>query len=123
MVAGYRIHKDGNGVGSLLLGLYDDDGELHSRRGGGGVHASTRRAELLAELEPLTHDALDGHPWREWAEWDSGRRTEQNGTTAGGTAGSRWNARKDLSLVPLRIERRRRGDVRAARRTAGSATA
>ena len=68
VVAGYRIHKDGNGVGSLLLGLYDDEGELHHV----GVAASftvKRRAELLAELEPLTHDAVDGHPWRDWAEW------------------------------------------------------
>ena len=29
VVAGYRVHKDGEGVGSLLLGLYDDDGVLH----------------------------------------------------------------------------------------------
>ena len=29
VVAGYRVHKDGNGLGSLLLGLYDDDGVLH----------------------------------------------------------------------------------------------
>ena len=37
VVAGYRIHKDGNGVGSLLLGLYDDDGPAAARRRGGGV--------------------------------------------------------------------------------------
>ena len=95
-VAGYRIHKDGNGVGSLLLGLYDADGEMHSV----GVAASfsaKRRAELLAELEPRTHDALDGHPWRQWAEWD--------GDTAGSatSGGSRWNAGKDLSFVPIRM--------------------
>ena len=57
-VAGYRIHKDGNGVGSLLLGLYDDAGDLQHV----GVAASfsvKRRAELLAELEPLTHDVGD----------------------------------------------------------------
>ncbi len=95
-VAGYRIHKDGNGVGSLLLGLYDADGNFNSV----GVAASfsaKRRAELLAELEPRTHDALDGHPWREWAEWDgdtSGRAT---------SGGSRWNAGKDMSFVPLRM--------------------
>ncbi len=95
-VAGYRIHKDGNGVGSLLLGLYDADGEMHSV----GVAASfsaKRRAELLDELEPRTHDALDGHPWRQWAEWDG----DTAGTATSG--GSRWNAGKDLSFVPIRM--------------------
>jgi ATP-dependent DNA ligase len=95
-VAGYRIHKDGNGVGSLLLGLFDADGAMHSV----GVAASfsaKRRAELLEELEPLTDDALEGHPWREWAEWD--------GDTAGAatSGGSRWNVGKDLSFVPIRM--------------------
>jgi ATP-dependent DNA ligase len=95
-VAGYRIHKDGNGVGSLLLGLFDADGEMHSV----GVAASfsaKRRAELLAELEPLTRDALDGHPWRQWAEWDG----DSSGSATSG--GSRWNAGKDLSFVPIRM--------------------
>ena len=97
VVAGYRLHKDGNGVGSLLLGLYDDAGRLHHV----GVVASftvRRRAELLAELAPLTERALDDHPWRDWAEFmASGQRMPG--------AGSRWNAGKDLSWVPLRIER------------------
>ena len=101
VIAGYRIHKDGNGVGSLLLGLYDDKGELNHV----GVVASfsvKRRAELLAELEPLTHNALENHPWRDWAEWMT--RAEESGTRMPG-GGSRWNAGKDLSWVPLRIER------------------
>ncbi len=100
VIAGYRVHKDGKGVGSLLLGLFDAEGRLHHV----GVAASftaKRRTELLAELEPLTHDALEGHPWRDWAEFmaaaDAGQRMP------GG--GSRWNAGKDLSWVPLRIER------------------
>ena len=100
VVAGYRVHKDGKGVGSLLLGLFDSDGKLHHV----GVAASftaKRRTELSAELEPLTHDATTAHPWREWAEW-------QNDATDPGQrlpgAGSRWNAGKDLSWVPLRIE-------------------
>ena len=101
VIAGYRIHKDGNGVGSLLLGLYDDEGDLHHV----GVVASftvKRRAELLSELEPLTHNATENHPWKEWAEWQS--RAEEPGKRMPG-AGSRWNAGKDLSWVPLRIER------------------
>ena len=101
VIAGYRIHKDGNGVGSLLLGLFDSDGTLHHV----GVAASfttKRRRELLAELEPLTHDATAAHPWREWAEWQHAA-TEAGQRMPG--AGSRWNAGKDLSWVPLRIER------------------
>jgi ATP-dependent DNA ligase len=93
-VAGYRLHKDGKGVGSLLLGLFDADGNMHSV----GVASSfsvKRRAELLAELEPRTHDALDGHPWCEWAELDG----DSAGAATGG--GSRWNAGKDLSFVPI----------------------
>lgn len=101
VIAGYRIHKDGKGVGSLLLGLFDDEGSLHHV----GVTASftaARRTELLAELEPLTHDATAAHPWRDWAEFMAAA-VEQGQRMPGG--GSRWNAGKDLSWVPLRIER------------------
>jgi ATP-dependent DNA ligase len=100
VVAGYRIHKDGQGVGSLLLGLYDDDDRLQHV----GVAASFTvafRRQLLEELEPLTHDAVEGHPWREWAEWQAneGVVDRRPGAT------SRWNAGKDLSWVPIRAER------------------
>ncbi len=98
-VAGYRIHKDGNGVGSLLLGLFDADGDMHSV-GVAAAFSAARRAELLAELEPRTHDALEGHPWREWAEWDGG---QAGAASKASTAGSRWNAGKDLSFVPIRM--------------------
>lgn len=101
VIAGYRIHKDGQGVGSLLLGLHDDAGTLHHV----GVAASftaKRRTELLAELQPLTPDATLDHPWKEWAEWQ--HAVQQEGQRMPG-AGSRWNAGKDLSWVPLRIER------------------
>lgn len=98
VVAGYRIHKDGNGVGSLLLGLFDDEGTLHHV----GVAASfsvKRRTELLGELEPMTHGALDDHPWRSWAE----AMAHEQARLPGGQ--SRWNAGKDLSWVPIRAER------------------
>ena len=98
VIAGYRVHKDGQGVGSLLLGLFDDSGTLHHV----GVAASftvKRRAELLAELAPLTTDALADHPWRDWADWSA---ADDQRVPGGG--GSRWNAGKDLSWVPLRIE-------------------
>jgi ATP-dependent DNA ligase len=97
-VAGYRIHKDGLGVGSLLLGLYADDGRLNHVGVCAGFSVKFRR-ELLAEVEPLTQDALDDHPWREWAELQA--HSEQR--MPGGF--SRWNVNKDLSFVPVRVER------------------
>ena len=111
VVAGYRIHKDGNGVGSLLLGLYDDEDRLQHV----GVAASFSvkfRAELLAELEPLTHDAVDDHPWRDWAEWQH--------TDAGPQAGRDEPVERRQGPVVGADPRRagRRGDVRAAREAA-----
>ena len=60
VVAGFRVHKDGNGVGSLLLGLYDDDGDAAPRRRRRAAMAAKLRTELLAEVEPLRKNALDG---------------------------------------------------------------
>jgi ATP-dependent DNA ligase len=100
VVAGFRMHKDGQGVGSLLLGLHDDDGTLHHV----GVCASftaKRRRELVDELAPLRDGALDDHPWRAWAELAA--EAHDQGRMPGGI--SRWNAQKDLSWEPLRIER------------------
>ncbi|CAN5542715.1 ATP-dependent DNA ligase [soil metagenome] len=98
VVAGYRIHKDGNGVGSLLLGLYDHHGQLH-HVGVTSAFTAKVRAALVAELEPLTHDALADHPWRDWAEASA----HGSARLPGGV--SRWNAGKDLSWVPLQIRR------------------
>jgi ATP-dependent DNA ligase len=103
VVAGFRWHKNGPGthVGSLLLGLFDDVGTLHHV----GVTSSfswDRRAALVAELEPLRKDALEGHPWGEWAEWAA--NAEASGQRVPG-ATSRWNRGKDLSWEPLRAER------------------
>jgi ATP-dependent DNA ligase len=97
VVAGFRMHKDGEGVGSLLLGLFDDEGTLH-HVGVASSFTAARRKELLDELAPLRKDALADHPWRDWAE--------ANGTTEGRQPGgqSRWNAGKDLSWEPLRAE-------------------
>ena len=99
VVAGFRWHKTGRDtlVGSLLLGLYDDQGRLHHV----GVTSSftmARRKELAAELEPLRANALKEHPWREWAE-------AGDGTTRMPGGQSRWSAGKDLSWEPVRIER------------------
>jgi ATP-dependent DNA ligase len=98
-VAGYRWHKSGKDrVGSLLLGLYDDQGVLHHV----GVTSSftmKMRKELVAELAPLRENAVEGHPWRTWAE----AQESWGGRMPGG--GSRWSAGKDLSWEPLRVER------------------
>ncbi|MBA2624142.1 MAG: ATP-dependent DNA ligase [Acidimicrobiia bacterium] len=100
VVGGFRWHKDGEGVGSLLLGLYDDEGALHHL----GVCTSfsvARRKELVAELEPLRAGAVEGHPWQAWAEAEAERGDEQR--LPGAT--SRWNRGRDLSWEPLRAER------------------
>jgi ATP-dependent DNA ligase len=90
VVAGFRFHKSGPVVGSLLLGLYDDEGSLRHV----GVAASftmARRKELLDELAPYREGAEEGHPWYS-SEWGPGGSP------------SRWNAGKDLSFEPLRPE-------------------
>ena len=99
VVAGFRRHKDGEGVGSLLLGLYDDQGTLH-HVGVASSFAAGLRGQLVGELEPLRGDALEGHPWREWALAEA---HEVGGRMPG--APNRWNAAKDMSWEPLRIER------------------
>ncbi len=98
VVAGYRIHKDGRGVGSLLLGLFDDAGRLHHVGVAAGFTA-VRRTELLVELAPMLDGALIDHPWQEWAEAQAHAETRMPG------AQSRWNVGKDLSFVPVRAER------------------
>ena len=96
VVAGYRVHKSGPDViGSLLLGLYNDAGELASV-GVIGAFPAARRKELFAELQPLV-TTFDDHPWA-WARQEEGARTPRNSEY------SRWNVGKDLSFVPLRPE-------------------
>lgn len=105
VVAGFRWHKDGKGIGSLLLGLYDDEGGLHHVGVASSFNAE-RRKELVAELEPYRKNALENHPWREWAEWSDPAAAAEGGPEQRmpGT-GNRWNANKDMSWEPLRIER------------------
>jgi ATP-dependent DNA ligase len=98
VVAGFRVHKDGAGVGSLLLGLYDDDGVLH-HVGVASSFTGDLRAELAAFLEPYRERAMDDHPWKQWAEF----AVEGDGQRRPG-AQSRWNQGKDLSWEPVRTE-------------------
>ena len=103
VVAGFRWHKNGLGtmVGSLLLGLYDDEGTLQ-HVGVAAAFTNEVRKQLVEELEPLRRNALKDHPWRGWAE-------AQEDAAAKGQrlpgATSRWNRGKDLSWEPLRPER------------------
>lgn len=98
VVAGFRWYRGGrDAVGSLLLGLYDDEGRLQHV----GVTSSFTRAarkDLVAELAPLRENALEHHPWREWAQAGAGDGSRMPGGQ------SRWSTGKDLSWEPLRIE-------------------
>ncbi|MEV6721581.1 ATP-dependent DNA ligase [Streptomyces xanthochromogenes] len=100
VVAGYRHHKSGPVVGSLLLGLYDDEGALQHV----GVCAAfpmKRRAELIDELAPLlmADPVAEKHPWAAWTE-----EAAHEGARLPG-APSRWTGKKDLSWVAVRPER------------------
>ncbi|MFJ4535035.1 ATP-dependent DNA ligase [Streptomyces tibetensis] len=98
VVAGYRLHKSGPIVGSLLLGLYDERGTLQ-HVGVSAAFTMKRRAELVEELEPLRLDDVSGHPWAAWSEEAAHEKARLPG------APSRWSGRKDLSWVPLRPDR------------------
>ncbi|MBI9116189.1 ATP-dependent DNA ligase [Sanguibacter suaedae] len=86
VVLGFRVHTSGRGVGSLLLGLYDDDGELQ-KVGGASAFTTARRLELVEELEPLVLRADDGS------------------VEEAATERTRFSSGKDTSFVPLRPER------------------
>jgi ATP-dependent DNA ligase len=96
VVAGFRWHKSGSVIGSLLLGLFDDAGNLH-HVGVAGAFTMVRRKELVDELAPYRENALEGHPWASWAS-----AQEDAGRMPGGL--SRWSQGKDLSWEPLRAE-------------------
>lgn len=98
VVAGYRFHKSGPVVGSLLLGLYDDRGALQ-HVGVSAAFPMKRRAELIEELEPLRMEDVGGHPWAAWGQEAAHETARLPG------APSRWSGKKDLSWVPLRPER------------------
>jgi len=97
VVAGFRWHKAGDGVGSMLLGLHDHEGRLHHV----GVCTSfsvKRRGELIEELAPYRENALAGHPWREWAEAEAHTKQRLPGSQ------SRWSAGKSMVWEPIRPE-------------------
>jgi ATP-dependent DNA ligase len=75
----YRVHKSGEGVGSLLLGLYTDEGQLVPV-GGASAFSNAKRLELIDELAPLVTGTAEGER-------------------------SRFSGSKDVSMVTLRPER------------------
>ncbi len=93
VVAGFRWHKSGGVVGSLLLGLFDASGVLHHVGVASGFSAA-RRSEFVETLEPYRSEATSGHPWL--------REGTPEGRVPGGQ--SRWSAGKDLSWEPIRPE-------------------
>jgi len=97
VVAGYRVHKTGErAIGSLLLGLYDENGDL-ANVGVIGAFPMAQRRKLFEELQPLV-TTFDQHPWN-WAQEELGTRTPRHSEF------SRWSQGKDLTFVPLRPER------------------
>ncbi|HEY2771575.1 MAG TPA: ATP-dependent DNA ligase [Solirubrobacteraceae bacterium] len=79
VVAGYRPGKEEGTVGSLILGLYDDDGKLHVVGHSSGLRAKEKR-DLVAKLEP----------------YETGKR--------GHGDASRWKNEKELEWIDLRPE-------------------
>ncbi|MEK6344372.1 MAG: ATP-dependent DNA ligase, partial [Curtobacterium sp.] len=74
---GYRVHKSGHGIGSLLVGLFDADGELR-QVGGVSAFSDKRRVELVEELDPVVLKDVDGRPVTgdgERSRFSSGRDT------------------------------------------------
>ncbi|MGA8295573.1 MAG: ATP-dependent DNA ligase [Acidimicrobiales bacterium] len=93
VVGGFRWHKDGGGVGSLLLGLFDGSGALQHVGVASGFSVA-RRAEFAEKIEPYRADSAKDHPWI--VKGSVGSRVP------GGQ--SRWSAGKDLSWETLRPE-------------------
>ncbi|MFT3876859.1 MAG: ATP-dependent DNA ligase [Propioniciclava sp.] len=105
VVAGYRLYRgETDAIGSLLLGLFTDEGVLNSV-GVIGAFPMARRRELFTELQPLVTD-FEGHPWA-WAQPEEvapDNRDQSIPRTPTAAAHSRWNASKDLSFIPLAPE-------------------
>src|SRR5690606_14006681 len=101
VVAGFRTHKDGEGIGSLLLGIYDDEGVLHHVGVATSFNARCRKqlVDEVADLR-LDGDEIAEHPWAEWYQPEA----HLGGGRMPG-APNRWNAKKDMSWTALRPER------------------
>lgn len=74
VIFGYRVHKSGTGLGSMLLGLYGDDGEFRMV-GGAGAFSDAKRIELQQQFEPMRLDP-DGVSPGEATRWRSSKSGE-----------------------------------------------
>jgi ATP-dependent DNA ligase len=81
VVGGYRLSKTGDGIGALLLGLYDGNGTLHYVGHTSSFKAKERR-DILEQLRPL-----------------EGGDSFEGGRAPGGQ--SRWSAGKETAWVTL----------------------
>ena len=98
-VAGYRMHTDGQGVGSLVVGLHDGKGHLQ-HCGVATSFTARRRRELTEELAPYMLADPSEHPWSEWMD----PAAHAEGTVMPGTP-NRWSGqRRQQPWVPLRLE-------------------
>ena len=84
VVGGYRIHKDGDKIGSILLGLFNDAGELHFIGHCSGF-SDHDRVELLHQFEQIRSEESFGG---------------EDGTRVPGGE-SRWSAGKNLDWIPV----------------------
>jgi ATP-dependent DNA ligase len=80
VIGGYRLSKTGDGIGALLLGLFDDAGTLHYVGHTSSFKAAERR-EMLGVLRELEGPSFEG------------------GRAPGGP--SRWTGGKDPEWVAL----------------------
>jgi ATP-dependent DNA ligase len=111
VVAGFRWYRksDPPAVGSVLLGLYDDDGVLQHVGVCGSFSLKTRH-ELVNYLKPYRKNAAAHHPWMTPAGSSRGGQSKTLAKTLAKTPAripggpSRWNQGKDLSWEPLRLE-------------------
>ena len=99
VVAGFRTHKDGAGVGSMLLGLYDSKGTLHHVGVASGFSVARRR-ELVGELAPYRDGVLQGHPWAGWAEAQA--QATSGGRAPGGMNRCKRGQGHDVGAVATR---------------------
>jgi ATP-dependent DNA ligase len=97
VVAGMRWHKSGQGVGSLLLGLWRGDHLQHI--GVASSFSAKRRVELVDELADLRLDDVAEHPWAAWTDEAAHDTQRMPG------APSRWSGQRESDWVPLRTSR------------------
>lgn len=97
VVAGFRLHKSGDGVGSLLIGLHNDDGHLQHM----GVATSFTAAQRVELHELLEQEIvpIDQHPWASWHQAEA----HADGRMPG--APNRWSGGRSQSWAPLDCSR------------------